>query len=57
MFAVNLTAQNIFDRAYQNHLNRLKEGGIYNMGRNIVMKVSVPISYTCVSLPLLLSLR
>lgn len=44
MFAVNLTAQNIFDRAYQNHLNRLKEGGIYNMGRNIVMKVSVPIS-------------
>jgi len=44
LFAVNLTAQNIFDRAYQNHLNRLKEGGIYNMGRNIVMKVSVPIS-------------
>ena len=40
---LHLSAQNIFNRAYQSHLNRLKEAGIYNMGRNIVMKVSVPI--------------
>ena len=41
---VNITAQNLFNRAYVNHLNRLKEGGIYNMGRNIVMKISLPFS-------------
>ena len=45
LLTLNLTAQNIFDRAYVNHLNRLKEGGIYNMGRNIVMKVAVPIGF------------
>ena len=40
---LHLSAQNIFNRAYQSHLSRLKEAGIYNMGRTIVMKVSVPI--------------
>ncbi len=44
MMNVSLTIQNIFDRIYVNHLNRLKEGGIYNMGRNIVMKVSLPLN-------------
>ena len=47
-----LTAQNLFNRAYQNHLSRLKytdvnvvtgHQGIYNMGRNITFKVVVPI--------------
>lgn len=47
-----LTVNNIFDRAYQNHLSRLKytdinnrtqEMGIYNMGRNIVLKLVVPV--------------
>lgn len=44
---------NLFDNAYQSHLNRLKyfeyyeqspneQYGIYNMGRNFVMKVIVP---------------
>ena len=49
---VSITADNLFDRAYQNHLSRLKycdinnatgRQGVYNMGRNIVMKLSVPI--------------
>ena len=49
-----LSAQNLFDRAYQNHLSRLKytdvnvvtgQQGIYNMGRNITMKLIVPVSF------------
>ena len=45
-------AHNIFDCAYQNHLSRLKYAdvnpvtgrrGIFNMGRNIGVKVSVPL--------------
>ena len=49
-----LTAQNIFNRAYQNHLSRLKytdvnaitgHQGIYNPGRNIALKVIVPILF------------
>jgi len=49
-----LEVENLFDRAYQSHLNRLKyfeyyerstngSYGIYNMGRNISLKVSLPI--------------
>ena len=37
--SLHLSVNNLFNRAYQNHLSRLKEGGIYNMGRNIAMKV------------------
>ena len=44
LLSVALTAQNIFNRAYQHHLSRLKEAGIYNMGRNIGVKVAVPIT-------------
>ncbi len=50
---VFLQAENIFDTAYQSHLNRLKyfeyfqsspngRSGIYNMGRNVSVKVIVP---------------
>ena len=42
-----LTVQNLFDRSYMSHLSRLKyaEGGpIRNMGRNISLKLTVPIS-------------
>ena len=44
-------AQNIFDKAYQYHLSRLKYApenpatgrrGIFNMGRNFVLKLTVP---------------
>ena len=47
-----ISAENLLNTAYQNHLSRLKyfdvnnatgRQGVYNMGRNIVMKVIVPI--------------
>ncbi|MGE8555320.1 MAG: TonB-dependent receptor [Chryseobacterium jejuense] len=40
---LQLQVNNLFDRAYQSHLNRLKYlGDIYNMGRNISLKLIVP---------------
>ena len=47
-----VTADNLLNKAYQNHLSRLKYAdenvvtgrrGVYNMGRNITFKVVVPI--------------
>ena len=47
-----ITADNLLDKAYQNHLSRLKytdenvvtgRRGIFNMGRNITFKVVIPI--------------
>ena len=47
-----VSATNLLNRAYQNHLSRLKYAdlnpvtgrrGVYNMGRNITLKVVVPI--------------
>ena len=47
-----ITAENLLNRAYQNHLSRLKycdfnsqsgRQGVYNMGRNIVFKIVVPV--------------
>ena len=52
LFTVCLTANNLLNRAYQNHLSRLKYAdvnnvtgrrGVFNMGRNIGVKVIVPI--------------
>jgi iron complex outermembrane receptor protein len=52
ILSVYLIADNIFDRAYQSHLSRLKyldwnavtgRQGVYNMGRNVCMKVVLPI--------------
>ena len=48
-----ITADNLLNRAYQNHLSRLKYAdenivtgrrGVFNMGRNITFKVVVPIA-------------
>ena len=48
-----ITADNLLNKAYQNHLSRLKycdfnnatgRQGVYNMGRNIVFKMILPIS-------------
>ena len=48
-----ITADNLLNRAYQNHLSRLKycdvnnatgRQGVYNMGRNVIFKVIVPIA-------------
>ena len=53
LFTVNFSVNNITDLAYQNHLSRLKYAaentatgrtGVYNMGRNISLKVNVPLS-------------
>jgi hypothetical protein len=47
-----IQADNITNRAYQNHLSRLKYAdtnpvtgrrGVYNMGRNVIFKVVLPI--------------
>ncbi|MCR4922234.1 MAG: TonB-dependent receptor, partial [Bacteroidaceae bacterium] len=49
---LHLVCDNLFDCAYQSHLSRLKYAdvnavtgrrGVYNMGRNVVIKVVVPI--------------
>lgn len=54
LLSVYLAVNNIFDVAYQNHLSRLKytavneatgRPGVYNMGRNISLKVIVPLSF------------
>jgi iron complex outermembrane receptor protein len=54
---VYVTADNLLDKAYQNHLSRLKYAddnrvtgrrGVFNMGRNITFKVVVPIDITAV---------
>ena len=48
-----ITADNLLNKAYQNHLSRLKYAdenvitgrrGVYNMGRNITFKVVIPIA-------------
>ena len=49
-----VTADNLLNKAYQNHLSRLKYAdvntvtgrrGVYNMGRNITFKLVVPIEF------------
>ena len=50
---VYITADNLLNKAYQNHLSRLKytdinevtgRRGVYNMGRNVTFKIVVPIT-------------
>ena len=54
MFNISVFGNNLFDVAYQDHLSRLKyfefypndprgHSGIYNMGRNVGVKLSIPI--------------
>lgn len=54
LFSITLSANNITDVAYQNHLSRLKyldvnnvsgRMGVFNMGRNFAVKVNVPLSF------------
>ncbi len=40
----DVTVNNLFDKAYYDHLSRYKPEGIYNIGRNIVCKLSIPIN-------------
>ena len=41
--SIYILADNLTDAAWQSHLSRLKEVGIYNMGRNFTLKLLVPI--------------
>lgn len=52
IFSFYISAENIADKAYQSHLSRLKyagddpvtgRSGVYNEGRNISFKISVPL--------------
>ena len=56
IFNFSLLCNNMFDLAYQSHLNRLKyfepypgnpsgKSGIYNMGRNFAVKLSFPLNF------------
>jgi len=56
LFNLTVSGNNLFDIAYQSHLNRLKyfepypddprpHHGIYNMGRNFSLKVNVPLDF------------
>ena len=54
LFSLSLSALNITDVAYQNHLSRLKYAaenlatgrtGVFNMGRNFSIKLNVPLSF------------
>ena len=54
LFSIYLSCENVTDKAYQNHLSRLKyldennatgRVGVYNMGRNFTVKLVVPIDF------------
>ncbi|MDR1678259.1 MAG: TonB-dependent receptor [Prevotellaceae bacterium] len=40
---VDIACNNIFNEKYYDHLSRYKNEGIYNMGRNFIFRLSVPI--------------
>ena len=57
LFSVYINASNLTDVAYQSHLSRLKyadvnnvtgRSGVYNMGRNISIKVLVPLVFSSI---------
>ena len=54
LFSLFFAANNVTDKAYQNHLSRLKYApenvatgrtGVFNMGRNFSFKVNVPLNF------------
>lgn len=54
LFSLFLTAENLTDKTYQSHLSRMKNlpierenggQGYYNMGRNIGLKVIIPVTF------------
>ncbi len=40
-FDINLNVNNLFDKVYMNHLSRLKDSGIHNIGRNFITSVKI----------------
>jgi len=54
LFSIYMSANNLTDVAYQNHMSRLKytdinnitgRQGVFNMGSNFTVKVNVPLSF------------
>ena len=54
LFSIYVTANNLFDKAYQSHLSRLKyeeinyatgRRGVFNLGRTLSVKVVVPLAF------------
>ena len=45
LFSLYLSCHNLFNRAYVSHLNRLKDMDIYNMGRNVCVKLVIPVGW------------
>ncbi|GHT21728.1 TonB-dependent receptor [Bacteroidia bacterium] len=42
---INITANNLFNEVYYDHLSRYKINGIYNTGRNFTIKINVPLQW------------
>lgn len=43
-FLLDASVQNLFNQTYYDHLSRYKTEGIYNIGRNFVCKLTIPIN-------------
>jgi iron complex outermembrane recepter protein len=43
---ISISANNLFDRKYIDHLSTLKEVGLFNPGRNFALNVKIPFSIT-----------
>jgi len=46
LMSVSISANNLFDRKYIDHLSTLKEVGSFNPGRNIALSLRIPFSIT-----------
>ncbi len=46
LMSVRISANNLFDRKYIDHLSTLKEVGLFNPGRNIALSIRIPFSIT-----------
>jgi len=46
LMSVSISANNLFDTKYIDHLSTLKEAGFYNPGRNIALHIRIPFSIT-----------
>ena len=42
LMSVSLSANNLFDKKYIDHLSTLKEVGLFNPGRNISLSLKIP---------------
>lgn len=42
LMSVSISANNLFDRKYIDHLSTLKEVGLFNPGRNIALNLRIP---------------